>query len=122
VSHSKIAPEERAGGLRPSHHPRRELAGRPSAADRSRRVEQLRQATCRPRRSRLDRLADVGREPGYELTGRDEEGPSLGWHRGEINVSGETIEYLPDLVAIAADLHANVVGDDGEHYTAEGPV
>jgi len=66
--------------------------------------------------------ADVGRQPVYELTGRDEEGPALGWHRGEVNVSGETIEYLPELVAIAADLHANVVGDDGENYTAEGPV
>ena len=39
-----------------------------------------------------------------------------------VTVSGPEMDYLPDLIAIAAELHANLIGDDGEHYTAEDPV
>jgi hypothetical protein len=63
----------------------------------------------------------IGREPVYELAGRNGECPSLSWHEGAIDVCGPEMDYLPDLVAIAADLGANVIGDEGEHYTAEGP-
>jgi hypothetical protein len=63
----------------------------------------------------------IGRETVYELAGRNGESPSLSWYRGVVDVSGPEMDYLPDLVAIAADLHANVIGDEGEHYTAEGP-
>jgi len=66
--------------------------------------------------------ADLGREPVYEVTGHDEESPSLSWRDGAVTVTGENGHHLPDLVAIAVDLRANVVGDDGEHYTADGPV
>jgi hypothetical protein len=66
--------------------------------------------------------ADIGREPVYELTGRDEESPSLSWQNGRVTITGPEIDYLPDLIAIAADLRAHIVGDDDQRYTAEGPV
>ncbi|GAA4264304.1 hypothetical protein [Dactylosporangium darangshiense] len=65
---------------------------------------------------------DVGREAVYDWPAGYEDRSSLSWRNGEVTVTGVYTDYIPGLVAIAADLEANVVGDDGERYTSDGVV
>jgi hypothetical protein len=42
--------------------------------------------------------------------------PSFWWHRDEIRCSGPTEDQLAKMIAMAVELDANVIGDDGEEY------
>ncbi|WP_238015036.1 hypothetical protein KZZ52_33900 [Dactylosporangium sp. AC04546] len=66
--------------------------------------------------------ADVGREPIYDWPSGNEERSSLSWRNGEVVVTGVYTDHLPGLVTIAADLGANLIGDDGERYSTEGTI
>ena len=55
--------------------------------------------------------------PAYYLTDLGpENGPSLFWHGGEVRVGGAPDEAIGHLVAIADDLGASLIGDEGETY------
>jgi hypothetical protein len=59
----------------------------------------------------------TGEEVDYPLFGLlHAYGPSLYWRNGEVVVNGATEENISDLVNIARQLQARLLGDDGEEY------
>lgn len=61
-------------------------------------------------------------DPWYELVDRFGNRMTLSWHNDHVYVYGFRGEDLSGLLAIAADLDARFVGDEGEDYDLYGPV
>jgi hypothetical protein len=79
------------------------------------------------RAARADgRLVDVATLGGDDPSGsafvwRDELGPSLYWFEGQVQVKGvRSQQEIGEIAAFGAELDANLVGDDGEHYDETG--
>ena|SRR5689334_12074242 len=64
--------------------------------------------------------ADIGPEPVYDWPAGHEDRSSLSWRDGKVTVIGVYTDYIPGLVTIAADLNANLIGEEGERYTSHG--
>src|SRR4051794_35366569 len=65
--------------------------------------------------------SDLGRVSVFAYACADEEKASLAWDGAQILVKGVRDEVsVLDLLKAAAHLQANLIGDDGERYTAEG--
>ena len=64
-------------------------------------------------------LVDVGRQPGFTWNSPGGGAVGLHWYEGSVTLSGA---HAPDvdrasLADLAVERAANLVGDDGEHYT-----
>jgi hypothetical protein len=61
--------------------------------------------------------------PVYAYTCADGAVVSLAWSEGAINIKGFTSQDCPrELLSVAADLQANLIGDEGERYTTDGVI
>jgi hypothetical protein len=63
----------------------------------------------------------IGREPVYTGTDAYGETFSLTWYEYGIDVNGLEGDDYSVILAICDDLRAHLVGDEGEHYTIDGP-
>ncbi|WP_433318358.1 hypothetical protein ACQP0U_11955 [Micromonospora sp. CA-269861] len=64
---------------------------------------------------------DEDRQPIYEYTCADGSPVSLTWFEGAINIKGHFDgDPYREFGTFAEDLQANLQGDDGERYTANG--
>ena len=65
--------------------------------------------------------SDLGRVPVFAYTCADGDKASLTWDGAQILVKGVRDDVgVLDLLKVAEHFHANLIGDDGERYTAEG--
>jgi hypothetical protein len=63
---------------------------------------------------------DIGTHPVYSLIREDGDEALLSWREDVINVWGITEAFWTDLVSLAAQLHARLVGDEDEEYLPDG--
>lgn len=64
--------------------------------------------------------SDIGSEPVYQCDDRYGAVVVLSWREHQVSVTGYNGEDPAALLAIAADLDAVLVGDEGERYTIDG--
>ena len=60
--------------------------------------------------------SDIGREPIYSFTKNDGVVVGLSWSKGKVDISGP-MGTVGELVAIADELKARLIGDEDESYT-----
>jgi hypothetical protein len=62
---------------------------------------------------------DIGREPSYLFVDSGGEEVSLWWRGDQVSAKGGFFEFT-ELVALAEELDAMLIGDEWELYTADG--
>ena len=65
--------------------------------------------------------SDIGAQPVFSITGDDGRGASLTWRHARITVKGDYGDAVQETVlALAEELQAMLVGDEGERYLTDG--